>query len=41
MTVEAPDKYTVKITLDKAISPTLFLPKVANRAGASSSPRRP
>jgi peptide/nickel transport system substrate-binding protein len=33
MTVEAQDKYTVKITLEKAISPILFLPKVANHAG--------
>jgi peptide/nickel transport system substrate-binding protein len=30
MTFEAVDKYTVKITLEKAISPALFLPKVAD-----------
>lgn len=40
MTVEAPDKYTVKITLDKAISPILFLPKVANRAGGLIVPKK-
>jgi peptide/nickel transport system substrate-binding protein len=40
MTVEAPDKYTVRITLDKAISPILFLPKVANRAGGLIVPKK-
>ena len=39
MIVEAVDKYTVKITLDKAISPILFLPKVANRAGGLIVPK--
>ncbi len=33
MTVEKVDDYTVKITLDKPISPILFLPKVADYAG--------
>ena len=33
MTVEAPDAQTVRITLDKALSPVLFLPKVANYSG--------
>ncbi len=40
MTVEALDKYTVKITLDKPISPTLFLPKVANRFGGHIVPKK-
>ncbi len=40
MTVEALDKYTVKITLDKPISPTLFLPKVANRFGGLIVPKK-
>jgi len=33
MTVEALDDYTVKITLDKPLSPVLFFPKVANYSG--------
>jgi len=33
MTVEAVDDYTVKITLDKPLSPVLFFPKVANYSG--------
>src|SRR3990172_4895467 len=33
MTVEAPDAHTVRITLDKALSPVLFFPKVANYSG--------
>jgi peptide/nickel transport system substrate-binding protein len=33
MTVEAPDAQTVRITLDKPLSPVLFLPKVANYSG--------
>jgi peptide/nickel transport system substrate-binding protein len=33
MAVEAPDASTVRITLDKALSPVLFLPKVANYSG--------
>jgi peptide/nickel transport system substrate-binding protein len=33
MTVEAPDAATVKITLDKPLSPVLFFPKVANYSG--------
>jgi peptide/nickel transport system substrate-binding protein len=33
MTVEAPDAQTVKITLDKPLSPVLFFPKVANYSG--------
>ena len=40
MTVEAPDKYTVKIILEKAISTILFLPKVANRAGGLIVPKK-
>ncbi|NIA10077.1 MAG: polyamine ABC transporter substrate-binding protein [Nitrospiraceae bacterium] len=32
-TVTAVDKYTVQITTEKALSPALFLPKVANYAG--------
>jgi peptide/nickel transport system substrate-binding protein len=33
LTVEAVDDYTVKITVDKPISPVLFFPKVADYAG--------
>ena len=33
MTFEAVDPYTVKITLDSALSPVLFYPKVANYSG--------
>jgi len=33
MTVEAVDDYTVKITMEKPISPVLFFPKVADYAG--------
>ncbi len=33
MTVEKVDKYTVKIIMDKPISPVLFLPKVSDYAG--------
>ncbi|MCC7022902.1 MAG: hypothetical protein IT338_08750 [Thermomicrobiales bacterium] len=33
MTVEKVDDHTVKITMDEPLSPTLFLPKVANYAG--------
>jgi peptide/nickel transport system substrate-binding protein len=33
MTVEKVDDYTVTITMDTPLSPTLFLPKVANYAG--------
>lgn len=33
MTFEATDRYTVKITLKEAVSPYLFLPKFADRAG--------
>jgi peptide/nickel transport system substrate-binding protein len=33
MTVEKVDDYTVTITMDSPLSPTLFLPKVANYAG--------
>ena len=33
MTVEKVDDYTVNITMDSPLSPTLFLPKVANYAG--------
>ncbi len=33
MTFESPDRYTVRITLQKPLSSHLFLPKVANRAG--------
>lgn len=33
MTVEKVDDYTVSITLDTPLSPTLFLPKVANYSG--------
>ena len=33
MTVEAVDDYTVKITLEKPISPVLFFPKIADYAG--------
>jgi len=33
MTFEAVDAYTVKITLDKPLSPVLFFPKVANYSG--------
>jgi peptide/nickel transport system substrate-binding protein len=33
MTFEAVDPYTVKITLDNALSPVLFYPKVANYSG--------
>ena len=33
MTVEKVDDYTVRITQDPPLSPTLFLPKVANYAG--------
>jgi peptide/nickel transport system substrate-binding protein len=33
MTVEAPDAQTVRIMLDKALSPLLFFPKVANYSG--------
>jgi peptide/nickel transport system substrate-binding protein len=33
MTVEAPDAQTVKITLDKPLSPILFFAKVANYSG--------
>jgi peptide/nickel transport system substrate-binding protein len=33
MTVEAPDAQTVRITLDRPLSPVLFLPKVANYSG--------
>ncbi len=40
MTVEAPDKYTVKITMEKPISPTLFLPKVANRFAGLIVPKK-
>ncbi len=40
MTVEAQDKYTVKITLEKPISPILFLPKMANRAGGLIVPKK-
>ena len=40
MTVEAQDKYTVKITLERAISPILFLPKVANHAGGLIIPKK-
>jgi peptide/nickel transport system substrate-binding protein len=33
MTVDAPDAYTVKITLDKPVSPVLFFANVANYSG--------
>jgi peptide/nickel transport system substrate-binding protein len=33
MAVEAPDAHTVRITLDKPLSPVLFFPKVANYSG--------
>lgn len=33
MTFEAPDKYTVKITLETPTSVALFLPKIVNRGG--------
>lgn len=33
MTVEAPDAQTVKVTLDKPLSPVLFFAKVANYSG--------
>lgn len=33
MTFEKVDTYTVRITLDRPLSPTLFLPKVANYSG--------
>jgi peptide/nickel transport system substrate-binding protein len=33
MTFEAPDDYTVRIILDKPLSPALFLPKVTDYAG--------
>ncbi len=33
MTFEAPDKYTVQVTVDKPISAFLFLPKFSNRGG--------
>jgi peptide/nickel transport system substrate-binding protein len=33
MTFDAPDAYTVKITLDTPLSPILFYPKVANYSG--------
>ncbi len=33
MTVEAVDEYTVKVTMEKPLSPVLFFPKVADYAG--------
>ena len=39
MTFEALDRYTVKITLDRALSPALFLPKVADYAGGFIVPK--
>ena len=33
MTFEAIDRYTIRITVPKPVSPLLFLPKVSNRAG--------
>ena len=33
MTVDAPDAHTVRISLEKALSPVLFFPKVANYSG--------
>ena len=41
MTVEAPDAYTVKFTLDSPLSPALFFPKVANYNGGFIIPRKP
>ena len=41
MTFEAVDRYTIKVTLEKAVSSNLFLPKVANRGGDSSFARSP
>ncbi len=40
MTFEKVDNYTVKITLERPLSPTLFLPKVANYNGGFIVSRR-
>ncbi|UCE75373.1 MAG: hypothetical protein JSV56_06650, partial [Methanomassiliicoccales archaeon] len=37
---EAVDKYTVKVTLDKPLSPTLFLPKFVDWAGGFIVPKK-
>ena len=39
LTFEAVDRYTVRITLDRALSPALFLPKVADYAGGFIVPK--
>ena len=41
MTFEAVDTYTVKITLDKPLSPVLFFPKIADYAGGFIVPKKP
>lgn len=41
MGFEAVDPYTVRIFLDKALSPSLFLPKVADYAGGFIVPKGP
>lgn len=41
MRFEAVDPYTVRIILDKALSPSLFLPKVADYAGGFIVPKGP
>lgn len=40
MHVEAMDNYTIKITLDKPLSKTLFFPKVADYAGGFIVPKK-
>jgi peptide/nickel transport system substrate-binding protein len=40
MTFEAVDQYTVRITLAQALSPSLFLPKVADYAGGFIIPKQ-
>jgi peptide/nickel transport system substrate-binding protein len=41
MAFEAPDKYTVRITLQKPLSETLFLPKVTDYMGGLVIPKKP
>jgi len=41
MTFEAVDKYTVRLTLQKPLSPLLLLPKVADYAGGLIVPKKP
>lgn len=41
MTIEAPDAYTVKMTLASPLSQALFYPKIANYNGGFIIPRKP